>query len=310
MSPRSLTRFLIGDWGRRLLRARGWIALQLVVIALLLLAGLGWTRIPEKHVWQVLLELIVPLILAACFLVLQAGTLRSLLRRFLNTSDSGQRWVSIGWGAATLLLWFAIAGLAWIALDRFDAQIELWSGYLNSRFGAGARATAATEEHIAALLGWIERLLRWIIVPGLLLPFGTSALWGVRRLPWKQVRRVWLNWRWWPAVVVAALIGVAGPQWFFSTPPHGSVSAQVWRVVLKLAASYLLAIASWIAILAWMATLIRIAAQPSGRWSENPDDEPDDLAGVGVRNIHPDGGRSGSVRLPLPERSDDGGGDA
>lgn len=302
----SHTRQLLADWARRLWRSRLWIALQVISIALLLLAGLSWTRIPEKHAWQVLFSLLIPVLLAALFLLLQAATMRSLARPLAKDAGHSSPRVSIAWGAATLILWFLLFWVAWILLDRFDDQIEIWSGYLNSRFGAGPRARIATQEHIVSLLTYVGRALRWVIVPGLLVPLLTSAAWGIRKPPWRRALRIWLNWRWWPAVLAAALIGVAWPHSFFAALPHGSVAAQVWRVVLKLVGAYLLAVASWLAILAWAATLI-CAARPS---AARTDDEPDDLAGVGVRFKPPGGGRSGSVRLPLPESSDDTGGNA
>jgi hypothetical protein len=298
VSGLSTTRRLPAEWLRRLLRARRWIALQFLCLALLLLAGLGWTRIPEKHAWQVILSLLIPLVVAAAFLLLQSGMMRSLLKPFADLQEADSPRVSIAWGAATLLLWIAVAWVAWDILDRFDDKIDLWSGYLNSRSGAGLRATIATEEHIASLLNFIERALRWVIVPGLLVPLASSAAWGLRRFPWERVLRVWLNWRWWPGVLAAALIGVAWPHSFFTALPHGSVSAQVWRVVLKLIATYLLAVASWIALFGWSASLF-YAADSSRAGPE----EPKDLAGVGVRNLPPDGGKNASVRLPLPDES-------
>lgn len=295
------TRQLVWGWARRLQRARGWVALQFLCLALLLLAGLGWTRIPEKHLLEVLLSLSIPVLLSAGFLLLQAATLRSFLRPLAQEQSTAPRQVRIAWGAATLLLWIAVAWLLWDLLDRFDDQIELWSGYLNSRFGAGARARIATEEHIAWLLNYVERALRWVILPGLLLPLSSSVAWGLRRVPWKRVRRVWLSWRWWPAVLAAVLIGVAWPHSFFAAMPHGTVSGQVWRVVFKLIAAYFLVVASWLALMAWAATLVRSA----GPAEDTPDDDSGELTGVGVRVIPPDGDKSGSVRLPLPEDGDD-----
>ena len=54
--------------------------------------------------------------------------------------------------------------------------------------------------------------------------------------------RMLLNWRWWLAVVVAALVGVVLPSYFFTGEPHGTVAHQVWAVALKLAGAFLLAV--------------------------------------------------------------------
>jgi hypothetical protein len=299
------TRQLLSACSGRLWRSWAWVGMQLVCVALLLAAGLAWTRLPEKHAWQVVLSLLIPVLLAAAFLLLQAATLRSLFRPCADEAEFGAPWVSLAWGAATLLPWMILAWLASILLDRSDDKVELWSGYLNSRFGAGARAKLATEEHIAWLLTYVVRTIRWVVVPGLLLPLASSAAVGLRRLPFKRLLRVWLNWRWWPAVLAAALIAVAWPQSFFATLPRGPVSAQVWHVVIKLVGAYLLIVASWFALLTWAATLL--CAEPVANRRDDGDGE---LTGVGVRNLPPDGGKSSSVRLPLPESSDDSVGNA
>lgn len=296
-------RQLSSSWWGRLRRSRSWAVMQFVGLALLLAAGLAWTRIPERHAWQVALSLLIPVLLVAGFLLLQAGTIRSLLRPHSNQTDFFGPRISLAWGAATLLLWLILAWLASILLDHCDDRIELWSGYLNSRFGAGARAKLATEEHIAWLLTYMVRAVRSVVVPGFLLPLASSAALGLRRLPFKRLLNVWLNWRWWPVVLAAALIAVAWPQSFFTGLPRGPVSAQVWRVIFKLLAAYLLIIANWFALLAWMATLL--CASPGANRREGGDDGDGELAGVGVRNSPPAGGKSGSVRLPLPESGDD-----
>jgi hypothetical protein len=76
------------------------------------------------------------------------------------------------------------------------------------------------------------------------------------RLPWSRSFRLVFDWRWWLAVAVAAPLGVALPGRFFSAEPSGSVSHQVWAVGIKLTGAYLLAITSWVLVLAWAAVLL------------------------------------------------------
>jgi hypothetical protein len=71
-----------------------------------------------------------------------------------------------------------------------------------------------------------------------------------------------LSARWWLAVILAAFVGVWLPGRLFNPLPHGTVSAQVWTVVLKLAATYVLAIGTWVLLLAWVATLFGRQASP------------------------------------------------
>ena len=104
---------------------------------LLILIGIAWTRLPEKHVWQVALSLLLPLLLAISALELQAGTMRSF------ADDDGKR-VKLVWGALSLLVWIVIVWLCWAMLDWCDDQIPQWAGYLNSQSPAHWRAKFLT----------------------------------------------------------------------------------------------------------------------------------------------------------------------
>jgi hypothetical protein len=232
----------------RLWQSWRWVAAQFVLTALLILVGIAWTRLPEKHVWQVALSLLLPLLLAISALELQAGTVRSL------ADDDGKR-VKLVWGAMTLLVWIAVAWVAWALLDWCDDQIPPWAGYLNSQAPAHARARLFTYEHIVLWMTILEWVLRWVVMPAKVIPYAAaSAQWGLR-LPWRKVLHLLWNWRWWLAVVLAALASVWLPERFFTGMPSGTVSAQIWHVTLKLIAAYLLVVGIWVLLLGWVAVL-------------------------------------------------------
>jgi hypothetical protein len=236
------------DLFRRLRLSWIWVALQFVLTLVLLLAGLAWTRLPDKHAWQVALTLLIPVLLAICALELQAGTVRKL------ATDDGRR-VKLVWGAVSLLVWVAAGALAWALLDWCDDQIPLLAGYFNSKGTARARATVFTYEHISLWLVRLEWILRWVVVPAKLIPYAAaSTQWGWR-LPWRRVFRFLFNWRWWLGVAVAAFLGVWLPAHLFNALPKGSVAAQEWAVAWKLTLAYLLAVGSWVLLLGWWATL-------------------------------------------------------
>ena len=214
----------------------------------IILAGIGWTRLPDKHLWQVALDLLLPLLLVVCALELEAATVRAF-------ADNDDRRVKLVWGAVTLLVWIAVGAAFWAFLDWCDDQIPLWAGYLNSKASAHARATMFTYEHISRWLTIAEWILRWIVLPGK----AHRARRGFRPVGMALARapdsRILLNWRWWLGVVPASLVGVLLPSRLFVGLPHGTVSAQVWTVVLKIAVAYLLAVGTWVVLLAWVATL-------------------------------------------------------
>jgi hypothetical protein len=268
-----------------LTRARRWVAAQYLLTLVLILLTLAWTRLPDRHVWQVALSLLIPIVLAISALELQAGTVRAF------ADDDGHR-VKLVWGAVTLLVWIAVGAAAWALLDWWDDQIPLWAGYLNSKMPRHARATAFTYEHLQRWLTAIEWIFRWIIVPAKLIPFAAaSAQWGWR-LPWRRLLRLLWNWRWWLGVVVAALLGVWLPAHFFAGPPHGSVTAQEWSVILKLIGAYVLAISIWVLTLAWWATLFKLPFHP-------PSEEV--LVGVPVLAGPPDRSLRAKAEIPPPD---------
>jgi hypothetical protein len=262
---------LIRDGWGRFRRAWGWVLGEYVGLAVLIALGLVWTRVPEKYGWQVALTLGLPVVVAAGFLWLQAGLARGFLPPAVGVEeaeeDEEQRWTPIALGAVTLLLWVAIGWVLWGLIDRLDDHILSWAGYLNSKFGANARVRWASYANLSRDLQWAEWALRWVIVPGLLIPLGVcSAAWGLLRLPWRRAAGVWLSLKWWLVVVAWALIGEWWPQTWFAAEPQGTVHAQMWRVGLKLAAAYLLAVTGLVKVLGWGAMLVN--PRPRNRMDE------------------------------------------
>lgn len=280
------------DLFRHLRASLAWVAAQFWATLLIVLVGVLWTRVPEKHVWQVGLTLLVPLLMLAAALTLEAGTMRSFI-------GCDERRVRFAWGALTLLVWIAVVWLAWFLLDWCDDQTYTWASYLNSRASAHARARLFTYEHIQLWLAILIWTFRWIVVPAKVIPHAlASAQWG-GRMPWRKLLRMMLSWRWWIGAVIAALVGVLLPSYFFNGVPHGTVTHQVWAVSLKLAGAFLLAIASWVLLLAWAALLLtRDEHKP-----KMPDDDALVAAPVGSGPLGED-----SVKLPLPESDNDAGG--
>lgn len=272
------------DLASRLRRGWVWVALQFVLTLVLILVGLGWTRIPEKHWWQVLLTLVIPLLLLVSLLELEAGTMRS----FAN--DDGKR-VKLVWGAMALLVWVALYWAMWAILDWCDDQIPVWAGYLNSRASANGRATVFTYAHLQLWFTDLEWFLRWVVVPAKMIPYSmASAQWGWR-LPLRRITRFLFNWRWWLGVLAAALLSVSLPNRFFTGMPSGTVQQQVSVVIFKVAGTYLLAVTSWVLLLAWVAVLMDRAKPVAGRGG----DEAGQPVPVGSGPLRED-----DVKLPLP----------
>lgn len=278
------------DLLHRFRRSPSWVAAQYWATLLLLAIGIAWTRLPDKYWWQVFVSLLVPALSIAALFALEAATMRSL-------AGAESKRVKLVWGALTLAVWAAIYAAIWVFLNWCAGQIPAWASYMNSRASAHARASFFTYDHIQNWLVILVWIFRWIIVPGKLIPCAIASAQFGWRMPWRRLIRVILNWRWWPAVIFASLIAVEWPRHFYNAIPQGSVSHQVWTVLLKLAANYLLAITCWVLLLAWAAVLISPRSQSA--------DHALAPALVGPAPLGED-----SIRLPLPETGDNRTGNA
>ena len=275
-------------------QARGWVAAQFWVTLLLVLAGLAWTRLPDKHAWQVLLSLLLPLLLVIAALALQAGTMRAL------ADDDGKR-VKLVLGAATLLVWVAVFWACWAILDWCDDRIPQWAGYLNSQASAHTRARLLTYEHLQRWFTLAEWVLRWIVVPAKVIPCAMASAQWAWRLPFRRVLRLLWNWRWWLAVVLAALVGrcAAGPLLCRraarngGAPGLGRGSQTGWSLPAGRQSA---------GFCCWRGRRYCSCARNAARIRPN-----DSLVPAPVRS-----GPLGedSVRLPLPESGDDSSGNA
>jgi hypothetical protein len=271
-----------------------WVAAQFWATLLIALACLAWTRLPDRHAWQVLFSLLLPVLIAAAALLLQTGTMRSLL-----ATEPVRK--PLVWAMLMLAAWAVVVWISWTILDWCDDQIPAWASYLNSRASAHWRAHLFTYAHLAHWLTLAEWVLRWIAVPGKVIAYALACAVSGWRVPVGRVLRVLWNWRWWPVVIVAALLGVALPMHLFNGLPQGSVHHQVWAVILKLLGASLLAVVSWILLLAWGAVLL-------ARNAPRPKSSGDDALVAVPLGSAPLG--SDSVHLPLPDSGDSGGGNA
>jgi hypothetical protein len=257
----------------RLRLAHRWVVAQFGVTLGLILLGLAWAHIPDRQLWQVALSLLIILLLVISALELQAGTMRAL------ADDDGKR-VKLVWGALTLLVWIAISCAFWVALDWCDVRIPQWAGYLYAQAPTGSKSSLFSFVNIYVGLQCAEWLLRCVVLPAKMIPYGmASAQWGWR-LPVRSILRLLWNRYWWLGVLLAVMVGVALPAWFLV----GSDSQPIWYGVLKLAAAYLLGVSSWVLLLGWAATLFSCEEPPRNELTLTVPvvEEPEGLQPAGV----------------------------
>jgi hypothetical protein len=229
---------------------RLWL-LQFLGNIVIFLAFIWWLRLPDAHWWQLLFGLLLIVGSAVAALVLHGGTLD-----FFQIAHHGKEG-TLGTAFAKALrhlsaiaLWAVIfVFLEWLVakLDQYSISLP---GYLRSEFPAWLRRLIS-EPGLDSIFTGLLWLLRWVIVPGLLLPFALfCADKGFRGflVPggwWRTARSL----GYWVVLLIAALIGVAATQAIMGwklDPRTATLQGEQTSLFLRLLFAYLLGIFAWL----------------------------------------------------------------
>jgi hypothetical protein len=285
----------LNDLFRRLRTSLAWVAAQFWATLLLILAGVAWTRLPDSYAWQVGLTLFAA---TACCLPRLCSS-----RREPCAGSSMMRSGACLCGWAYSLSWSGPRshGLAWALLDWCRDQIPEWAGYLNSRASAHLRATDfylrahSKLAHVSSMGFSLDR----VAGEGDSLGAGLCSM-GLASAVAKDCIRLMLNWRWWLAVIVAALVGrrVAQPFLHRRAAWNGNASGLVRHAQARGSVS------AGGGLLGSSSGVVRSAVVPArAQHKLQPDEDSLVPASVGPSPLNED-----SVKLPLPEAGDDSGG--
>lgn len=188
---------------------RLWL-LQLFGNAAIFLIFVWWLHTSEAHWWQLALQIIQVLFAAVAVLVLHGGTL-DYFRNIYEDKTAGMRPAFVN--ALKHLLALAVCAFVLHVFEhligKLDSYEQTLPGYLRSEFPAWLRRMIS-EPRLDAIYADLVWVLRWIVAPGLLLPFASSAAnRGFRGLiafgDWRRAisKRVY-----WITLVIASVIGV------------------------------------------------------------------------------------------------------
>ena len=233
-----------------------WLVQFLGNIVLIVIAAL-WFQIGEEHWWSLLLQLLIALFVIVGLLVLHGGT----LNYFSNLPDNKR--IKPAFKNAlkhlpSFALWAAIFCTLLYLVDKLDNYQYQLPGFLRSEFPAWLRrqiSESAMDSFYAGFVGF----LRWVVLPGLLLPLGLLAV--TVGFPGLIMFRSWWravgNLAYWIVLIVAAIIGVycTGKiisQWRLD-PRTATLGGEEVFVVFRFLFAYLLALFSWLWVCAMLA---------------------------------------------------------
>jgi hypothetical protein len=233
-----------------LLQFLGNIAIALVFVA--------WLRIDVANGWQVFLNFFLGVLVIMAALLLHGGTLD------YHSEVAAERTATLVPALKNALrhmpafaVSVAIFYLVLHFVDKLDNYEYTFPGYLRSEFPAWLRRHV-TEQAMVNLYDGFVSLLRWVVVPGLLLPLWLQcASLGFRGF--LQIRS-WLhslgNVAYWIVMIVGALVGVYCTSKLMNWRLHPAGAAVtkegIW-LAFRLLIAYLLALFGWLWICAALA---------------------------------------------------------
>lgn len=250
---------------------RLWLA-QFAANILVFLLFVWWLRLPDAHWWQLLFGFLLVLAAAAAALVLHGGTLDF----FQTAHESKEAQLATAFKKAwrhlpALALWAVIfLFLQWL-LGRLDQYAISLPGYLRSEFPAWLRRVIS-EPRLDSFYSGSVWLLRWVVLPGLLLPFALfCAETGFRGfLAFADWRRTARSLSYWIVLLFAALLAVWSTQALMSwklDPRTATLQAEETSLFFRLLFAYLLGIFCWLLACSMLG---RKAADAGGKSGTQP----------------------------------------
>lgn len=228
---------------RKFLSRLSWkfVLLEWTSVLLLVILGIAWLQLPDSHLWQFVLSILLAVVLVAAALSFLAES----FRRLRKPESSSPLWLRAIW----ILLFVAIWWLLHKPFDIGRAHEALFAGYWNSKLSPHMRVLFSfprlvnLQEYFYSFLGWL--------IDVLLLPLAIEAG-GVRLRAdmGKNVLRVYRQWMYWVAAFIAMAAGMKITGWLVNWMPGKGVAAETMSVLSRLSIAYTIDILFWCFVLA------------------------------------------------------------
>lgn len=218
-------------------------------LGLAILAGL-WLQIPDSHVWQFCLSMLVGLAFVLGALWLKTTIVRRIRLGIGATPQAiaiMAVWMVVGWGLAQ-------------SIETLSVHVVERAGYWNSRLSAHQR-TILTEARLETWQNEAISTLLWFVLPGLLLPLIIETVAGGGL---KTVGRVYGRWQMWLTVGLATTAGCWLTEKLSAWHPAESVRGELISAVARLSLLYILLLAIGLITLAIVSALLARADLRAG----------------------------------------------
>jgi hypothetical protein len=233
---------------------RLWL-IQFVGNPLLFLLFAGWLLIPVANTFYIILNALVAILFIAATATLHGGTLNYFSERDLSLYVPLKRmFLRALRNIIPILICAALVYFLWMLTDKFDDLQETFPTYLRSTLSAPMRkhiSLFALENTFAV----VAFALRWILIPGIILPFAAAAsnngfrglgIGGFRRL-----KNAIGSFSYWLILTLAGIVGVYATETILDLTPNFATSTyhhELFSLVIRLVISYTLALIAWMVI--------------------------------------------------------------
>ncbi|HYX54376.1 MAG TPA: hypothetical protein VE783_13045 [Candidatus Limnocylindrales bacterium] len=251
---------------------RLWLVQVAGNVAILLLYA-GWLRLAEAHWWELVLNLLVPLMIFAGAVVLHGGTLNF----YCDAQSDPAALITPAFRNAlrhlvAIVIWIVVFFILWDQLNWLDNYSYKITGFLRSSLPAWLRKHTA-EEGLNDSFGYLIAVLRWVVLPGLLLPMALLTaelgLSGLKRF--REWGRMLRSVSYWVVLALAAIIGVVLTDVLMEWKPRQETATlfqEEVSVVIRMIVAYGLALFSWLWVCSMLGRL-RPAGEPAAEPAQN-----------------------------------------
>jgi hypothetical protein len=230
---------------------RLWL-IQFIGNPLLVLLFAGWLLIPVANALYIILNALVAILLIAAITTLHGGTLNYFFENELSLNTPLKQGFSRALrNIVPILICAAVIYFLWTLADKFDALQETFPTYLRSTLSVSVRkhiSLPALKNSFAVS----AFALRWILIPGLILPFAAAASNnGFRGLAiggFRRMKNAIGSFSYWLILTLAAVVGAYATQTILDSTPNFATSTyhhEMFSLVIRFVISYALALIAW-----------------------------------------------------------------
>jgi hypothetical protein len=245
---------------------RLWL-IQFVGTPLLYLLFYGWILIPVASTTYVIANLLVAIVLLAACVALHGGTLNYFSEKPSNESVQLKKiFFRALRNILPILMCVAAIYLLRMLADKFDDLQDTFPTYIRSTLPASTRQhiPVSSLESIFAIVAFA---LRWILIPGLVLPFAAAAssrgFRGFGAVGFRSWKNAVSSFSYWLVLTIAAAVGVFATQKILDLTPDFAKSTYRYEwasLITRLVISYSLALVAWMTTCSLVGRFTSIAA--------------------------------------------------